>query len=130
MIFSLTVHGHPTSSQSARSALNFARSVIAGNHELHRIFFYHDAVHLADTNVVTPQDESSLRDEWQAFAAEHSIEPVICIAAALKRGLVNEAERDRYDLAGANVHPAFEVVGLGQLIEAAIVSDRLITFAA
>jgi tRNA 2-thiouridine synthesizing protein D len=130
MIISITVHGRPVSSQSARSALRFAKAAAAGDHELYRVFFYHDAVHLADTNVVTPQDESALLDEWLAFADEVEIELAVCIAACLKRGIINEEERERYDRAAANAHPSFAVVGLGQLIEAAMVSDRLITFAA
>lgn len=99
-------------------------------HELHRVFFYHDAVHLADTTRVIPQDEASLLDEWVAVATEAKVELSLCIAAGLKRGVLNEAERLRYDRLAANAHPAFEIVGLGQLIEAAMVSDRLITFGA
>ncbi len=53
----------------------------------------------------------------------------MCIAAALKRGLVDDNERDRYRLPAANVHPAFVIVGLGQLLEAVATTDRFITFA-
>jgi len=130
MIFSISVHGHPASSQSANSAYKFARAALQMKHELHRVFFYHDAVHLADITRVNPQDEASLLNEWVTLATEAEVELSLCIAAGLKRGVLNEEERLRYDRLAANAHPDFKVVGLGQLIEAAMVSDRMITFGA
>ena len=128
MMFSLNVHGDPASSQSVHSALQFAKATVASGHELYRVFFYHDGVRIADCNQVPPQDESNLLQQWVEFAEEHSLELTVCIAAALKRGVLNEDERARYERVAANVHPAFSVVGLGQQIEAAISCDRTITF--
>ena len=130
MIFAIVVHGHPETSQSALSALKFARAVLSGGHELYRIFFYHDAVHIADANAVTPQDETSTRTQWSEFASANSVELAVCIAAGLKRGVLNEAESERYGRTAASADPQFQVVGLGQLIDAAMVADRLVTFAA
>ena len=38
------VNEGPYQHQSADSALNFARAVIAQGHEIFRVFFYHDGV--------------------------------------------------------------------------------------
>ena len=130
MIISLAVHGGPYGSSSARSALQFSRAALSRGHELYRVFFYHDGVRAADTLSVTPQDEESLVTQWAALHLDHGVELAVCIAAALKRGVLNEEERARYDRSAANLHPAFEIVGLGQLIDATITSDRFVTFGA
>lgn len=130
MIFSLVIHGTAPTSYAAHSGLNFARAVIDGGHSIARVFFYHDAVRIADGNVVLPQDETSIAEQWREFAQRHQIELNLCIAAALRRGVLNEAEQQRYQRPSANSIAEFEVVGLGQLIEASIVADRVVTFGA
>jgi tRNA 2-thiouridine synthesizing protein D len=125
----IAVHGAPYSSQSSATALRFARAAVAGGHTVHRVFFYHDGVHTASSVAVAPQDEASPLPGWVALAQEHDVELAVCIAAALKRGLVNEQERERYELPGSNAHPEFAIVGLGQLIESICSTDRFVTFA-
>jgi tRNA 2-thiouridine synthesizing protein D len=71
-----------------------------------------------------------VHQKWVSLHENHGVELAVCIAAALKRGMLNEAEQARYDKETANVHPAFEIVGLGQLIDALIHADHSITFAA
>ena len=56
----------------------------------------------------------------------HGLELVVCISAAARRELIDEARPTDTTL----INPTFEVVGLGQLVDAAINSDRIITFAA
>jgi tRNA 2-thiouridine synthesizing protein D len=130
MIFAIAVHGAPYASQAADSALRFTRAALAAGHSIHRVFFYHDGVHTASALSVPPQDEPSAQPDWIELAREHDIELAVCIAAALKRGLVNREEAERYDLQGDNAHEAFSIVGLGQLIEAIGSADRFVTFAA
>ena len=129
MNLAIAVHGAPYASQAAATALRFARAAVAAGHRVPRVFFYHDGVHTASALAVPPQDEPSPLAGWVTLSRDHGTELAICIAAALKRGLVNAEERDRYELPAANVHPAFAVVGLGQLIEAIGSSDRFVTFA-
>jgi tRNA 2-thiouridine synthesizing protein D len=109
--------------------LRFARAALAAGHSIHRVFFYHDGVHAASALAVPPQDEPSPQPGWVELAEAHEIELAVCIAAALKRGLVNEEECRRYELPGSNLHPAFAIVGLGQLLEAIATTDRFVTFA-
>ena len=52
---------------SSRRALRFAEAVLAGGHEIVRLFFYQDGVHSASSNIVTPQDEPDLAQQWAAF---------------------------------------------------------------
>jgi tRNA 2-thiouridine synthesizing protein D len=127
--FALAVHGAPYASEASATALRFARAAIAGGHEVCRVFFYHDGVHTASALALAPQDEPSPLPGWAALAEEHDVDLAVCIAASLKRGVLNAAERDRHGLPAANVHPAFAIVGLGQLVDAILSADRLVTFA-
>ena len=129
MIFALAIHGAPFSSEAAASALRFAEAALAAGHTIPRVFFYHDGVHTASALSVPPQDEASPVAGWTALAREHGVELLVCIAASLKRGLVSKEERARHELMGDNLLPPFALVGLGQLIEAVMLSDRLVTFA-
>ncbi|GAB2596793.1 hypothetical protein GCM10026986_25270 [Nitrincola alkalisediminis] len=65
---------------------------------------------------------------WQALAEEHSIDLVICIAAAIRRGVLDSTEAKRYEQNQTNLAEKFNLSGLGQLVEACILSDRVITF--
>ena len=54
-----------------------------------------------------------------------TMQPVV---AAQRRGVVDDGEAERNGKDATNIHPAFRISGLGQLIEAAIESDRLMVF--
>jgi len=128
MIFSLAVYSAPYSSQASYSAYQFAVAVLNQGHKLHRVFFYQDGVHNA-TNLATPtQDEFNLPLAWQRLANDHNLDLVVCIAAALRRGLLDESEAARYGKPSHNLASEFTISGLGQLVEAAVISDRLISF--
>lgn len=130
MVISIVVHGAPQSSQAPRSALRFAECALARGHQIHRVFFYHDGVLAAGGLGVAPQDEEDVHAGWAALGEAQGVELAVCIAASLKRGMLNEEERVRYGLPAAAVHSSFAVVGLGQLIDAIAASDRFLTFAA
>jgi tRNA 2-thiouridine synthesizing protein D len=48
----------------------------------------------------------------------------------LRRGIINATEAERYEKQGHNLTDEFVLSGLGQLVEAGLESDRLITFGA
>ena len=128
MIYTLAVHGSPYQSMANQHALSFARSCVLAEHRINRVFFYHDGVYAALGTRVPPQDEIDVTAEWQAFAADNDVELCVCIANALKRGILDEQEQTRYDEMSANLAPGFVLVGLGQLIGAMADSDRYIEF--
>jgi tRNA 2-thiouridine synthesizing protein D len=125
----ISVHGAPFSSQAADTALRFVRAALAAGHNVHRVFFYHDGVHTASALAVAPQDEPSPHGGWIELA-DQGVELAVCIAAALKRGVIDDGERERYGLAFGNADGRFAIVGLGQLIESIVSTDRFVTFAA
>jgi tRNA 2-thiouridine synthesizing protein D len=48
----------------------------------------------------------------------------------LRRGILNDSEAQRFEKTASNLAPGFNISGLGQLIEASLVSDRVISFGA
>lgn len=129
MNFSILVMASPYSTQGSLSALKFAKACLEQHHTIYRVFFYHDGVHSASHLQTPPQDESNIHDEWKALAQEYNLDLVTCIAAALKRGVINNEEAKRYKKETANLSVPFELSGLGQLLDAQIQSDQLVTFA-
>lgn len=118
----------PPHSPASRRALRFAEAVLAGGHEIVRLFLYQDGVHSASATIVTPQDEQDTAAAWRTFIAEHQLDAVVCIAAALRRGVLDAQEAARYGRPAANLGAGWTLSGLGQLHEAAQLADRLICF--
>lgn len=127
MKFAIAVFS-PAHAPSSRRALRFAQAVLAGGHEIVRLFFYQDGVHSASANVVAPQDETDIAAQWRDFISEQQLDAVVCIAAALRRGVLNDEEANRYQRPAANLPAPWELSGLGQLHEAAQLADRLVCF--
>lgn len=128
MIFSIVVQGAPHSQQGAESALRFARAVLAEGHQIYRVFFSGDAVHNGSILATPQQDEGNIVEGWQALAREHQLDLVVCIAAALRRGVMDDNEAARHSKAASNLADGFTLSGLGQLTDAALNSDRVVTF--
>jgi len=128
MKYSLVILGAPYSTQSATTALNFTKALLKSDHQIYRVFFYHDAVHCGSSLSHPPQDELNIPTEWQILKQTHDIDLVICIAAAVKRGVLDNNEASRHEKNGANLNSSFELSGLGQLVDATEHSDRVITF--
>ena len=123
MQISVLVQGSPTSTRACHSALNFTQSVVDSQHSLFRVFFYQDAVSIGSRHFDTPPDEPNLQQAWLALSETHHVELVLCVSAAQRRGISQAEDHD-------TVADGFSVSGLGQLIEAMIESDRLVSFTA
>jgi len=128
MKFSILINEGPYTHQASDSAYQFAKSILAKGHEIFRIFFYHDGVNNATRLTTPPQDDRNIVNRWSKLADEHKLDMVVCVAAAQRRGIVDEGEAKRNGKDATNLAPGFRISGLGQLIEAGIQSDRLVTF--
>lgn len=127
MIFSLAIYSS-VSAQSQDSAYQFANALLSQGHQLYRVFFYHDGAYQGSNLPCPPQDEMDYTARWQALAEAHNLDLVVCIAAGLRRGILDKKEAQRYEKAYGNLADGFTLSGLGQLVDAAVHSDRLITF--
>jgi tRNA 2-thiouridine synthesizing protein D len=126
--FGVVISEGPYTHQAADSAFHFVKSAIAKGHEVPRVFFYHDGVNVATRLSVPPQDERNIQKIWSELAKEHGIDLVVCIAAAQRRGILDENEARRQGKDANNIAEGFRISGLGQLIEMGIQTDRLVTF--
>jgi tRNA 2-thiouridine synthesizing protein D len=118
MKFAIAVYASPTASDSALTALRFAESVVEQGHELYRLFFFHEGVM---NGAALPGE--ALSQAWQRLIRKHQVDAVVCVTSAKKRGM-----GATNDSAGLTVAEGFTIGGLGQLIDAAVNADRLITF--
>jgi len=126
--FSIVIYAAPYSAESAATALRFAQSLIQQGHELYRLFFFGDGVHNASKLTVVAQDEINLQQQWSKLIEDHDIDSVICVSSALRRGVLDQTEADRHEFGTASAYENSEVAGLGQLVDAALHSDRVVNF--
>ncbi len=128
MKFGILVNEGPYTHQASDSAYQFTKAALDSGHEIYRVFFYHDGVNNGTRYTVPPQDDRNLQQLWSALAEEHELDLVVCIAAAQRRGILDENEAKRQGKDGDNIAPGFRISGLGQLVETGIQADRLVTF--
>ena len=117
MKFGLLVSEGPYTHQASDTAYQFARAALDKGHTIQRVFFYHDGVYNASKFTEPPQDDRHIVNRLSKLAADHQVDLVVCVAAALRRGIQDEV-----------LAPGFRISGLGQLVDAGIKSERLVTF--
>ncbi len=128
MKFAILVNEGPYQHQASDSAYQFAVAALESGHEVDRVFFYHDGVNNGTNLSTPPQDDRHIQKRWTALAQEKKVDLVLCVAACQRRGMVDDGERERNKKDATNIADGFRISGLGQLIEAGIEADRLITF--
>ncbi|MCL4106549.1 UNVERIFIED_CONTAM: hypothetical protein GTU68_009683 [Idotea baltica] len=128
MIYSLLVLSSPCSGHTSASAAKFAEATLNRGHSIYRVFFLDDGVVSGASSLVLPQDESSTVERWADLSQRHNLDLVLCVSSALKRGILDQTESERYERVSVTAHPAFEISGMGQLVDSCNASDRLITF--
>ena len=128
MKLTIQVNEGPYQHQASDSAYHFTKTALEKGHEIFRVFFYHDGVNNGTRLTTPPQDDRNVVKRWSDLAAEHELVLVICVAAAQRRGIVDDGEAERNGKDATNIAPGFRISGLGQLIEGGIQSDRLVVF--
>jgi len=117
MKLAILVKQGPHTHQSSTSAYRFAQAALAQGHQLVRVFFYNDGVYNANRLCQPPSDENDTVGLWSDLAGNHGIDLVVCVAAAMRRGIGEEV-----------LARGFRIAGLGQLVEATIEADRTVVF--
>ncbi len=128
MKFAILVNEGPYTHQASDSAYHFTAAALKAGHEIVRVFFYHDGVNNGTRLSVPPQDDRNIADRWTALAEEHKLDVILCVAAAQRRGLLDEDEAKRAGKDSNNIANGFAISGLGQLIDAGIQADRTMVF--
>ena len=117
MKFAILVNEGPYNHAASDSAYQFAKAALEKGHEIFRVFFYYDGVYNASKLQEPPTDDRNLQKLWSGLADQYKLDLVVCVAAGLRRGIKDET-----------LAAGFRISGLGQLIEAGIQADRLVTF--
>lgn len=117
MKFGILVNEGPFTHQASDTAYHFVKAALAKGHDVLRVFFYYDGVNNANKLSEPQADDRNLVKLWGALAKEHNLDLVVCVAAALRRGIKNEILAE-----------GFRISGLGQLIEVGMAADRLVMF--
>lgn len=128
MRYTLLVTGPSYGTQNASSALLFARALLKAGHQLESVFFYREGVLNANQLSAPASDEADLVREWQQLRNDSGTALNICVAAALRRGVVDVQEAARLQLTASNLQAGFTLSGLVALAEAALSCDRLVQF--
>lgn len=117
MKFGILINEGPFTHQASDSAYRFAVAALAKGHEIFRVFFYNDGVYNANKLSEPQSDDRNLVALWSELGKTNEIDLVVCVAAALRRGIKDEI-----------VQEGFRISGLGQLVEAGILADRMVVF--
>lgn len=116
----LLITSAPTSIH-AWHAFELAQALHTKGETLH-VFFYQDAVQVANSLQWFPDDQRHLTHEWQKL----SIRLPVCVSAALNRGITDQENAKRHQLSNSNLAQGFELVGLGELADALQSSARIV----
>jgi len=109
----------PPYSNLSITALDYIETALKAGVDLVGVFFYQDGVMHANTNIQIASDEFQAISHWQRLHQTYKLPLHLCITAAEKRGMSEEAE---------NIHSIFIVSGLGELVELSSMSDRMVQF--
>lgn len=104
-------------SQGAYFAYQFASELIVQKHQISQIFFFQNGVSNANALINPANDEINLLEKWQQLSTQHHIPLHLCIAAAQRRGIVEQ-----------NLATGFTLAGLGEFSKAVLEADRLMSF--
>ena len=82
-------HTIPLGSCAHLQTLDFAQAVLNAGHQIERVFFYQDAVYVGLNGQTPIQGQKSLAAQWLELARLHAFPLELCIANALRRGIVD-----------------------------------------
>lgn len=121
MKFGLLVLGSPFGSYACHTAYETAVEIVNQGHDLHRVFFYQDAALIGNNQIEPVNSSDRCQANWIALAETNDLDLTICVSAAQRRGIAESRSE-------SNLVKGFSISGLGQLIEAMLVCDRIVTF--
>ncbi|KXJ59735.1 MAG: sulfur relay protein TusD [Alteromonas sp. Nap_26] len=126
--YSILITTPPFHGDTAKRAFAFIKGVLDNGDTVSNVFFYSDGVLHANSLMLQTSDELYAYNEWKALAENHNITLLVCITAAVKRGIVSEQEAIENGLSIANLVSPFEQAGLGEFFSELHNCDRLVQF--
>lgn len=118
----LLITAPPTSRQSYH-AFKLAQAM-QQQQQAFSVFFYQNAVSIANASLWRADDELNLTKAWQTLA----IPLPVCVSAALNRGITDSENAARHQLHHTNLADGFHLTGLGTLADAITQARHVIQF--
>jgi tRNA 2-thiouridine synthesizing protein D len=112
----------PPNNNLTATAFNIVKTALTLNMNVVGVFFYQDGVLNGSQHIALPNDEYQAHQQWQQLHYNFNLPLHLCATAAEKRGLSDDIN----DNQASNIHEAFTVSGLGELVELNVKADRLI----
>jgi tRNA 2-thiouridine synthesizing protein D len=128
MLFALLINANPYRSPSAGNAYRFALAAINQGHSLTMVFFYGEGVYQATGLMQPPGNEANISQLWADLASQQQFSLGVCSTSALRRGILDSDQAERYDKPGVSLVPPFQLVGLGDWVATSQQADRVINF--
>jgi tRNA 2-thiouridine synthesizing protein D len=116
----------PALSESSLTAQRLVSELIDHGDKIDRIFFYQDAAYIGLKSQIPGQGLQASYQGWLDLQHKQSFPLQICIANALRRGVVDHTEAKRYQ-GLETLQSGFQLSGLGEIADACQSSDRIIT---
>lgn len=116
----------PALSESHATAQRLVAELINNGDIIDRVFFYQDAAYIGLKTQIPGQGLQASFDGWLNLQKQNNFPLQICIANALRRGIVDNTEAERYQQL-ETLQSGFQLCGLGEIAEACQTSDRIIT---
>lgn len=129
MQYTLLITGSPYQTKACHSALRFIKAALLEHpNSIKGVFFYEDAVLIGNQIAQPPRDEINITLAWQDIAQQHNIPLYLCIAAAVRRGIINDTESRRYELEQHTLAEGFQLEGLGTFVDLMNTTNKVIQF--
>ncbi|WP_189408500.1 sulfurtransferase complex subunit TusD [Alteromonas halophila] len=126
--FSVLITTPPYDSSAGASALTFIEQAIAQGNVVNHVFFYQQGVYHANSFIRPPGDEIAMPDAWRSLHESFGVRLLVCITAALKRGVCDVHNAQEHEINAANMTAPFEQAGLGEFFTALHECDQLVQF--
>ncbi len=117
----------PEAVAGARAALEFSAAALAAGCRIERVFFYHQGVYTGLETARAPSGEFDPSQRWRRLATEHGLDLVLCVGAAQRRGVLDQALAEEHGQA-PTLAAGFRIAGLGSWLDAVLAADRVIRF--
>ena len=113
--FVILITASPQRTQAHLTAIKYIKHLIKLGETISCVFFYQDAVLVANKLNTPPSDEPQLDSMWQELATNNELELLTCVAASYRRGVIDQEEAKNQELDQSNLNSDFSIAGLGQL---------------
>jgi len=121
--FTLLMSASPLKTQSHLTAIKYIETLISQQQKVTSVFFYQEAVAVANRYRSPPSDEPQLIDAWIKLTESTGIELQACVTASYRRGILDQQEAENHEFE-SNLNSHFKISGLGQLAAAMSSSDN------